>query len=153
MERDEFLTKFGIGLLAVCTGCGLAGCGKDPVADNPTPGNNPPTNNPPTNNPPTNLVTADLATELTTVGSSKVANGVILVRVAAGNAAASFTAVQVGCTHQGTPVGYNNAQGVFICPNHGSQFAKDGALLQGPAATALRRYTVSIAGNALTVTA
>ncbi len=36
MERDEFLSKLGIGVLAVCTGCGLASCGGK--SNDPTPG-------------------------------------------------------------------------------------------------------------------
>lgn len=147
MERDEFLQKFGIGLLAVCAGCGIASCGSK--SSSPTPTN--------TNTGPAkgsgNVFSADLNTELTAVGSSKTSNGVILVRTAAGNTSSSFTAVQVACTHEGTAIGYNNGQGVFICPLHGSQFSKAGAVLQGPATTALQQYTVNIQGSTLTVVA
>src|SRR4051812_49256332 len=125
MERDEFLTKFGISVLAVCTGCGFASCGSK--SDSPTP---------PTPSGPAkgsgNVFSVDLASELTTVGASKTASGVILARVAAGNTASSFTAVQVACTHEGTSINYNNSQGIFICPLHGSQFSKTGSVLQGP---------------------
>lgn len=147
MERDEFLQKLGIGFLAVCTGCGIASCGSK--SDSPTPTN--------TNTGPAkgsgNVFSVDLSTELTTVGSAKTSNGIILVRTAAGNTASSFTAVQVACTHEGTSIGYNNGQGIFICPLHGSQFSKSGAVLQGPAATALQQYTVNIQGTTLTVVA
>lgn len=156
MERDEFLAKFGMGLLAVCTGC-VVGCGKSPGND-PAPsdnGNNPPVTNPPVTNPPANgnLITADLNGELTSVGSSKTGNGVILVRTGTGNAAGSFTAVQQACTHEGTSINYNNTQGIFICPNHGSQFSTSGSVIQGPAATALRKFTVTVTGTTLAVTA
>jgi len=73
------------------------------------------------------------------------------VRVAAGNIASSFTAVQIACTHEGTSIGYNTGQGIFICPLHGSQFDKNGNVLLGPAAASLKHYTVTITGTALAV--
>jgi Rieske Fe-S protein len=87
------------------------------------------------------------------VGSSKVVDGVILVRTAAGNTEASFTAVQVACTHQGTSINYNAGQGIFICPLHGSEFSKTGSVLVGPAALPLQEYNVMISGTTMTVSA
>jgi cytochrome b6-f complex iron-sulfur subunit len=148
MERSEFLAKFGIGLAAVCTGCALSSCGSkssDPKPDpDPGPGNGGGNGN---------LFSINMNNELTTVGQSKVSNGVILVRIAAGATAAAFTAVQVACTHEGTSIGYNAAQGKFICPNHGSQFSNSGTVLLGPATRALREYNIDIDGNTLTVSA
>lgn len=145
MERKEFLSKLGIGFAAVCVGCGVAACGSSKSND-PTPDDDGNNNN-------GDLFTVNLANELTAVGQSKVSNGVIVVRTAAGNSASSFTAVQVACTHQGTAVNYNNAQGRFICPNHGSQFSTTGAVLVGPATTALKEYNVEVNGSTLTVSA
>lgn len=149
MERKEFLGKLGVGLVAVCTGCGLASCGGSKSSDpNPTPGGTPP----PVGS--GNLLTLDLSSQLSTIGASKVQNGIILVRIADGNVPASFTAVQVACTHQGTAINYNNGQGIFICPLHGSEFSKTGQVLLGPAASPLQRYTVTIdSNNMLTVSA
>ncbi|MCD8739478.1 Rieske (2Fe-2S) protein [Mucilaginibacter roseus] len=144
MERKEFLSKLGIGFAAVCVGCGVAACGSSKSND-PTPDDN--------NNNNGDLFTVNLANELTTVGQSKVSNGVIVVRTAAGNSASSFTAVQVACTHQGTSINYNNAQGRFICPNHGSQFSTSGAVLVGPATAALKEYKVAVNGSTLTISA
>ncbi len=148
MERKEFISKLGISLAAICAGCGIASCGSNPKAEDPTPapgggtgGNG------------SALLSANLDSELKNVGEFKVSNGVILVRLATGNTANSFTAVQVACTHQGTPVNYNGSQGKFICPNHGSQFSTTGAVLVGPAATALKSYNVSTSGSSLNVTA
>src|ERR1700754_1228931 len=103
MERSEFLSKLGIGLAVVCTGCSLASCGSKsgdatPIQSGGTP--------PPTGS--GNLFTADLSTDLMNVGASKVADGVILVRIGSGNTPADFTAVQVACTHEGTPINYNS---------------------------------------------
>jgi Rieske Fe-S protein len=148
MERHEFLAKLGISMAAICTGCSLVGCGsKD---NDPLPGTG--TNNPPASGT-GNLFNVDLATELQTVGSSKVTNGVILVRLAAANVASSFTAVQVACTHEGTSINYNTSQGKFICPLHGSQFSTAGAVIMGPAALSLKKYDVTVEGSVLTVTA
>jgi cytochrome b6-f complex iron-sulfur subunit len=148
MNRQEFLTRFGIGMAAVCAGCGIASCGSSPK-DDPSP--NGTDNKPPTGTGP--LLSADLNSEVKNIGDFKVANGVILVRLAQGNAADAFTAVQVACTHQGTSINYNNTQAKFICPNHGSQFSTSGAVLLGPATAPLKQYSVSINGTALTVAA
>lgn len=144
MERKEFLSKLGIGLAAVCVGCGVVACGSDPEdeakPDPDTGGGD-------------NVLTANLDTELKNVGDSKMANGVILVRLAQPNEPSSFTAVQLACTHQGISVAYNNAQGKFICPAHASEFNTKGEVLRGPAATALKQYTVKVTGSNLAVSA
>jgi cytochrome b6-f complex iron-sulfur subunit len=144
MERDEFLSKLGIGALAVCMGCSLVSCGKSGDAS--------PSGSNVTTPPAGTTFTVDLNSALTAVGDSKVSNGIILVRIAAGNAVSSFTAVQVACTHEGTAINYNNSQGLFICPLHGSEFSKTGSLIQGPATTSLKQYAVTIAASTLTVT-
>ena len=147
MERDEFLSKLGIGVLAACMGCGLVSCSKGSDATPSDSNNN-------TNTPPAGTsFNVDLSNSLTNVGDSKISSGIILVRIAAGNAASSFTAVQVACTHEGTAINYNNSQGLFICPLHGSEFTKTGAVIQGPAAAALKQYNVAVTGTTLTVTA
>lgn len=144
MEREEFLSKFGLGLAAVCVGGCFAACGKsdsgtpDPVIVTPPGGA---------------ALTANLNTELTTIGESKTGNGIILVRLAAGNDAGSFTAVQRACTHEGANINYNVAQGKFICPSHFSEFSTTGAVLQSPATRNLKKYTIVISENTLTVTA
>ncbi|PLW88381.1 MAG: hypothetical protein C0154_16845 [Mucilaginibacter sp.] len=147
MDRQEFLSKLGIGMAVVCAGCALVSCSKN----TPKPGEEQTTNPPPNNT--GNLFTADLNSELTGVGTSKVSNGVILVRLAAANVPASFTAVQVACTHQGVDINYSTNQGLFVCPAHGSQFNTSGGVVQGPAATALKKYNISINGATLTVSA
>ncbi len=148
MEREEFLSKLGIGVLAVCTGCGFASCGGK--GNNPTPsggGSTPPPTGSGT------VFTADLNSEVTAVGASKTSGGVILVRIAAGNVAGSFTAVQVACTHEGTTIAYNNAASKFICPLHGSEFSQTGTVVTGPAVVALKKYTVTVSGTTLSVVA
>jgi cytochrome b6-f complex iron-sulfur subunit len=152
MERAEFLAKFGLGLAAVCAGCTIASCGSkssDPTPGGVTIGGAPP--------PPAkgsgNLFTLDLSSQIANVGDSAISNGVIVVRLAAGNSAAAFTAVQVACTHQGTAIAYNEAQHRFICPAHGSEFSDSGAVLVGPAGLPLHEYTVAVDNTTLTVSA
>lgn len=147
MKRDEFLTTLGIGLTAVCTGC-LAACGK---SDNVTPSGGggggggvvPPAN--------VNF-TANLDTDLLNVGDSKSGSGIIVVRLASGNTAGSFTAVQQACTHEGTSISYVKSLNQFVCPNHGSTFNNSGGVTLGPAASSLQKYAVTVTGSTLTVT-
>jgi cytochrome b6-f complex iron-sulfur subunit len=138
MDRRSFLSDIGITLAVACTGC-LAACSKGGT-NGPTP-------------PPQGVnFSLDLNTALQNIGDSLVKSGVIIVRLAAGNDPSSFTAVQAACTHEGTIIGYNTGQGIFICPLHGSEFSKSGAVLLGPASANLRIYNVSIVGETMTIT-
>lgn len=150
MERAEFLSKFGLGLAAVCAGCSLASCGSK--SSDPSPGGGTVGGAlPPPVSGSGNLFTVDLSGKLMNIGDSVVSNGVIVVRLASGNLPASFTAVQVACTHQGTAIAYNQGEHRFICPAHGSEFSDSGQVLAGPAALALHVYTVSVDNTMLTV--
>ncbi|MDQ4503507.1 FAD-dependent oxidoreductase [Sinomonas sp. ASV322] len=44
------------------------------------------------------------------------------------------------CTHLGGALRWNEAEKSWDCPLHGSRFAADGTLLEGPATRSLRRY-------------
>jgi Rieske Fe-S protein len=48
-------------------------------------------------------------------------------------------AVSLRCTHLGCLVRFNAAEHSWDCPCHGSRFAPDGAVLEGPAVKALER--------------
>jgi nitrite reductase/ring-hydroxylating ferredoxin subunit len=51
----------------------------------------------------------------------------------------TLTAVSAICTHLGCQVNFNRAERSWDCPCHGSRFATDGTVLQGPAVHRLER--------------
>jgi glycine/D-amino acid oxidase-like deaminating enzyme/nitrite reductase/ring-hydroxylating ferredoxin subunit len=53
-----------------------------------------------------------------------------------------LTAVAPRCTHLGCQVNWNRAERSWDCPCHGSRFAPDGTVLEGPAVHALERKPV-----------
>ena len=140
MERRDFLHDISQATVAICAGTLLAACSKSSDNNVPAPpgGGNA-------------LVTANLNSELTSVGSSKISGSVIVIRTAAGNVAASFVALSLICTHQGCTVNYDSAASGFKCPCHGSEYNISGAVTQGPAPSALSKYTVKVTNNTLTV--
>ena len=139
MERREFLGNLGGPVLAACAVC-MGACSKGDSSTSTTP---------------VTTVAADftvnLSTSLLTIGSSLVQDGVIVVRLAAGNVASSFTAVAVACTHEGTSINFNASGNNFVCPNHGSTFTTSGAVTLGPAGRALKQFNISINGTAMKV--
>lgn len=54
-----------------------------------------------------------------------------------------FYALRSVCTHLGCPPQWQPQSRQFLCPCHGSRFADDGSLKQGPALRALERYELS----------
>ncbi|MGE5182703.1 MAG: ubiquinol-cytochrome c reductase iron-sulfur subunit [Acidobacteriota bacterium] len=73
---------------------------------------------------------------------------VIVVHVSDGE----FVALSAVCTHAGCLVGYASAANDLLCPCHGSQFALDGTVLRGPAATPLATYPTTFDASTDVVT-
>ena len=142
MERRKFITEVGQATAAVCSIGFIASCSKS---------NDNPTTDPPGGGGSNAKLTANLTSELTSVGSSKVNGNVIVVRTATGNVASSFVALSLICTHQQCTVGYNAGNNDFECPCHGSKYNITGAVTQGPAPAALTKYAITINNNNLTV--
>lgn len=140
MERRAFLESLTGPMIAACAVC-MGACSKsaDGGGSNPTP-------------PPIVNFTVDLATQITSVGSSVAVNGVLVVRLAAGNSLSSFVAVQQACTHQGSAINFVPATNSFLCPNHGAQFNTSGANTGGQQTSALKVYSISVSGNTLNIT-
>jgi menaquinol-cytochrome c reductase iron-sulfur subunit len=61
----------------------------------------------------------------------------------------SVTAFSPLCTHLGCAYKWEGSRKVFVCPCHGSCFSAQGAVLKGPAARPLDRYTVKLEGTRL----
>ena len=57
--------------------------------------------------------------------------------------AGALQALSARCTHLGCIVSWNQAEQSWDCPCHGSRFALDGRVLQGPAVNALRKVDLS----------
>jgi len=71
-----------------------------------------------------------------------------VIHVGASDDYRAFTSV---CTHEGCDVD-NFSGGRIRCPCHGSQYDNNGAVVVGPAPSALRRFAATRSGNTLTIT-
>lgn len=65
----------------------------------------------------------------------------------------SLKAVNPTCTHQGCIVKWQDQAQELECPCHGARFAPDGAVLQGPAGSALGTYSARIEGSDVVIDA
>lgn len=63
----------------------------------------------------------------------------------------NYIALSSVCTHSGCTVSYSPAEGNFPCYCHGSLFAQNGSVLNGPASQPLKVYKVTKSGNTLTI--
>lgn len=157
MERKEFLNLVGISIGAVILQNCMSGCSKSsdptPAAVSPTTPNTP---TPPTTTPTVSGLTGnnslakgviDFSVDITKTdfeilkmnGQALVSGDVIIARTKSGD----FLVVEKACTHQGTTVDFVADNSTFKCPNHGSIFNSSGGVTNGPAAKALKSYSVS----------
>ncbi|PSR52800.1 (2Fe-2S)-binding protein [Adhaeribacter arboris] len=141
MERKEFLALLGSGAASVVFAACMGGCSKK--EDDPSP------NNPGTSNKKdfTLDLNAPANAALQTNGGHLVTNEVIVAKTSAGN----YIAVASVCTHQGGQITFESPNNQFYCPVHGSKFALDGKVVNGPAATALKQYKTSLTGTMLRI--
>jgi cytochrome b6-f complex iron-sulfur subunit len=84
---------------------------------------------------------------LKNAGGFVVVSGVIVANTDGNN----YVALASTCTHQGCTVGYSPGNNNFPCPCHGSVFTANGSVAVGPATSPLKKYTVTKAGNILTI--
>lgn len=144
MDRRDFINDISQVTVAVCAGSLLAACSKS--SDNnaaPGPGGGGGGGG-------STLITADLTSELPEVGSSKTVGSVIVIRTTSGNTPSSFVALSLICTHEQCTVNYVGDSG-FKCPCHGSEYNVNGGVTMGPAPSSLKKYTVTVNNNTLTV--
>ena len=148
MERKDFIEQVGLSAASILIfGC-MQGCSK---SDSPAP--KPPTG---TTNPPpvkaidfTINITTNPYTSLNAAGGFYVdkTNNIIIARTLADE----FLAVSSLCTHQQVTLDYQANNNRFYCSGHGSLFSTTGAVLTGPAATALKQYKTTLTGNNLRI--
>ncbi|OGO42653.1 MAG: hypothetical protein A2W36_05205 [Chloroflexi bacterium RBG_16_58_14] len=65
------------------------------------------------------------------------------VKIWLSNTDEGLVALYKVCTHLGCLYNWNNQEGKFICPCHGSQFTAEGQYIQGPAPRSLDKFAVS----------
>ena len=138
MDRKSFLSSLGLSAGTVLIASCLGGCSKP---DSPGGGSTPATVD----------FTLDLSqpanATLRTAGGYLYSNGVIVAKTIAGD----IVAVSQVCTHQGVSVQFVGSNNSFFCPGHGAGFNTSGTVINGPATTSLKKYTVTVTGNSVRV--
>ena len=142
MERKDFLSKVLVGGSVLFTvPVVFSACGSD---DDVTDGSNNGGNN---NGENTVDLTNSAYSELGTVGGFAYKGDIIIIH----SAADQYIALSKICTHEACTVAYNASASQIQCPCHQSAFTTGGAVINGPATSALKKYTVTKSGNILTI--
>jgi len=142
MKRQEFLTLFGISAGTAAFAPFLSSCTSSKLPVNS--GSNP-----------VKVAAPEFTLDLTipensvlnSNGGSLIKNGIIVAHTSSG----AFIAVASACPHFGANVSFDSAKSRFHCSRHGSNFEANGSLINGPATTALKLYSVRLAGNLLSI--
>ena len=89
---------------------------------------------------------------LASVGTAALINSSLGAFLVARSGDVAFTVLTATCTHDTCTVsGFDASQ--YVCPCHGSKFTTSGAVVNGPAPTALRSFASTFASGTLTFTA
>ena len=139
MNRKDFLSAIGMSggglLLATCLGACSKSAGDAAVPAAPTGID----------------FTLDISqpanSALNNAGGYVYSNSIIVAKTIAG----AIVAVSQACTHQGVTVEYQKSSNQFYCPSHGANFNTTGAVVNGPASSPLKQYTVTVTGNMVRV--
>jgi cytochrome b6-f complex iron-sulfur subunit len=138
MERKDFIQKFAIGGSILLTSPFLFNACSDDTDDILDEKNN--------------GVKVDLNhnnfSALKNVGGFAYTGDIIVIR----SGENSYIALSKICTHEGCTVTYNHANSQLPCPCHGSVFSATGTVVNGPANTNLKTYSVKKDGDILTIT-
>ena len=86
--------------------------------------------------------------DLNSDGGFVIEGNIIIANVGNDN----FVALSKTCTHAGCTVSYSASNNNFPCPCHGSVFSTSGSVVNGPASSPLKAYTITKSGNILTIT-
>ncbi|WP_342332546.1 Rieske 2Fe-2S domain-containing protein [Pedobacter sp. FW305-3-2-15-E-R2A2] len=153
MERDEFIKSLGFGLALVCTGSCFQACGGKGNTGTPEPNPNPPGGGGGGGS----TASVNLGSQLLAVGDQATANGVLFFRIATGDTSSSFVATEAVCPHQQGALVWKQALNKIQCQLHFSEYATNGAVLQGPQNTTgntrtLKIYSTAVNNGTLTAT-
>jgi cytochrome b6-f complex iron-sulfur subunit len=146
MKRRDFINWIGLGALATSLPVAIAACQSDDAAT--TPADAPAADAPEVDSTPRADGFAALGTvaELDSAGSlaSKSFQGQQVVVIRDPADATAVVALNSFCTHQGCTVAWESDTALFACPCHGSKFATDGAVTEGPATDGLGAFEAKI---------
>jgi cytochrome b6-f complex iron-sulfur subunit len=136
MERRKFFRNFAVGGSLLLTAPVLFNSCSDDPEDEKTPSGG---------------ITVDLNdpayAALKTVGGFAYKGDIIIIR----STDTVYLALSKVCTHSQCTVTYNSSSKDIPCPCHGSKFNTEGAVLNGPANSPLKKYNVKQDGNILTI--
>jgi cytochrome b6-f complex iron-sulfur subunit len=149
-SRREFCSNACQAVTLIATGTWLSACGGSPTS--PGSGSAPPLTGVAANvTGRTISITIDTASVLSAVGAAAIVQTALGVFLVARTAQDTFTALNATCTHEAcTITGFSSQR--FVCPCHGSEFTTSGAVVQGPAPTALRQFATQFANGVVTFT-
>jgi Rieske Fe-S protein len=140
MERRKFFRNFAVGGSLLLTAPVLFNsCSDDSTEDDNNNNNNTGGNTVDLNDP--------AYAALKTVGGFAYKGDIIIIR----STDTVYLALSKVCTHSQCTVTYNSSTSELPCPCHGSKFTKEGAVVNGPATSPLKKYNVTQNGNILTI--
>jgi Rieske Fe-S protein len=139
MERRRFFRNFAIGGSLLLTAPVLFNSCSDDSSEDENNNNNNSGNTVDLNDP--------AYANLKTVGGYAYKGDIIIIR----STDTVYIALSKVCTHSSCTVTYNSSTSELPCPCHGSKFTKDGAVVNGPATSPLKKYNVTQNGNILTI--
>ena len=139
MERRRFFRNFAIGGSLLLTAPVLFNSCSDDSSEDENNNNNNSGNTVDLNDP--------AYANLKTVGGYAYKGDIIVIR----STDTVYIALSKVCTHSSCTVTYNSSTSELPCPCHGSKFTKEGAVVNGPATSPLKKYNVTQNGNILTI--
>ena len=140
MKRDEFIKGIAVGgSILFSAPILLNSCSKEDTEPEPGPNNG------------GGELVIDLSdskySNLGSDGGFVYAGDIIVIRISS----SSYIALSKICTHQQYTVSYNKSTGQLLCPGHGSVFTTNGSVVNGPAVNPLKKYSVTLSNNKLTI--
>jgi len=132
MDRRQFLSFVGLGLIASSLPVAIAACSSKNK-------NNQTNSNPDNNNNNNNLINLGLISKLEQEGQLLNKDQEIIVIKNPDND--QLIALSAKCDHKGCLVNWKPDQKIFECPCHEAQFAIDGKVLKKPATSDLKIYS------------